>query len=105
MTPSDPNPLTPQRRARLRPTVDAVALEQLLAVLPAAMHWPAILACIARPTREELAGIGVVLPELPSVDARSGAVLLSPTSYDLTLQFDDPALEALWTAVEPGLAE
>ena len=66
--------LTPERRARLRPTVDVAALERLLALLPAA----------SRP------------------GARSGARSGAPArEASLALAFKDPALQRLWEAVEP----
>ena len=83
--------LTPEQRARLRPTVDADALERLLGRLPLETHPLMLLLCDRSATREEVKAV------FPNV-APDGPFAV----WDVHLQ--DPALEALWQAVQFGRA-
>jgi hypothetical protein len=86
--------LTAEQRTRLRPTIDVTALERLLAALPPESRLPVILACVRMPTRAELTEIGFEVPDT------SALALLPPASFDMAVRIDDPALAALWAAVE-----
>ena len=93
--------LSPQQRARLRPSVDVEALERLLAALPEAARPQAVLACVADLTVEELAA----LPGFPGAPAcAAGGGPPSGTSAprtSLAIAFKAPHLQRLWEAVEP----
>ena len=82
--------LTPEQRSRLRPTVDVETLERLLGRLSPEWHPFVLLLCDRAPTQEQWT---TVFP-----DAAHGVRVIS----DVHLR--DPALEALWQAVEPGRA-
>jgi hypothetical protein len=98
--------LTPEQRARLRPSVDVAALERLLAAVPPESRLAVVTACVRTPTREDLLALGFDVPDLTEAPAlmlgeQPDLRFLPEASYDAILHFDDPVLAALWAAVEP----
>ena len=82
--------LSPEERARLRPSIDRAALERFLAAAPPGLRRFAILACSDHLTDEELAAVGLQhrLPPRHMHRAIGGLI-------------DDPELVRLWQYVEP----
>ena len=82
--------LSPEERARLRPSVDQAALERFLAAAPPGFRRYAILACSHHLTDEEFAALGLVGQFRPRRMERLVGGLI-----------DDPELVRLWQHVEP----
>jgi hypothetical protein len=80
--------LRPEDRTRLRPTVDAAALERLLAAVPSEARSAIVLACLAEPSAADRTAAGVD-PIKPGAES------------SFSFRFEDPELTALWRAVEP----
>ena len=103
---SDPRHLlSAEQRARLRPTIDVTVLEELLRHVPVAMH-PLLLLCCARvPTAEEWQAAVAMLQEHSDepADTPPDEPPGRPRIVE-GLRFNDPELNALWRAVEPGRA-
>jgi hypothetical protein len=103
-------PLTPYERARLRPSVDVAALARFLAADAGAARRLTI-AYFARAVLVE--DLEVLNPELQATWAAASpadlAFFVEPdgrrfrpeVSWDLQVHLDDPALAALWAAIEP----
>lgn len=98
--------LTPEQRARLRPSVDVAALERLLAAVPAEARLGLVVACFAEITPEELREVGAEVPdnaaETRPASHRGRPAHLPPQHSDFMIEFDDPHLARLWDEVEPG---
>lgn len=77
--------LTPEHRARLRPSVDPVALELFLQRAPESLASLCLAACFRDPTLEDL----------PRVLRHDGAV----GSIDVGVEIEDIELRALWGRV------
>ena len=97
--------LTDAQRERLRPTVDAGALERLLAALPPESRPVVMVACIGTPTRADMLALGFDVPDLSgapelTLTDRDGRQFVPEPSFDCMIDFDDPALAALWAEVE-----
>lgn len=92
----DSGSLSPEERAGLRPTVDAQALERLLAVAPPESR-PLILAVCARDPEP----MGLLEP-FPESEAGPRLTFLPFVQRDVMIAFDDPELQRLWEAVEPS---
>ena len=110
------NQLTQAERERLRPTIDVVALERLLAAAPKESRRLFYLVCVRSVTDDELRSIGITPAPLPKAapaappqrivlpDGREGRRLSIQPTRQAHLQIrhlEDPNLDRLWQLVEP----
>ena len=95
-----PRVLTPEERARLRPTVNIVALERLLNRLGPGDRMQVIWACHRDP-EALVVGLSEEQAELMSKPPGIARPSLL-TSVGGRLRFADPDLQTLWTLVEPS---
>ncbi|MDX2193832.1 MAG: hypothetical protein NW201_10795 [Gemmatimonadales bacterium] len=95
--------LSDTERARLRPGVDAAALERFLAAVPPSQRDEFVVQCLADPAPDELRRANLLAYWTNDPAAGRAAPLrgVVRVAYD----FGDPALDALWRAVEPGAPE
>lgn len=104
--------LSPEIRARLRPTVNADALEQVLRTAPAAA-WPTLaLQFCEHYSPAEVAAAARQLGELPTLRPHERAALHRLTVPELAQvglaqpnASATPEVRRLWAAVEPGLTD
>ena len=119
--------LTDEDRARLRPTVDAAALERFLSIAPRPTHRLAVLTFVRQVTLDDVRDLNERLGDaeanreldqllrrpLPPGDLQvpqaPGAVpfqtVPSITYVTQLMPPEDPALLALWRAIEPGFTD
>jgi hypothetical protein len=104
--------LSPQERAKLRPSIDVPALERLLARAPQESRSLILLACARDITDADLRAVGVdpaelhpataLPPELPRRGDPHRIAFIPVRSKDLILSFNDADLQRLWQDVERG---
>jgi hypothetical protein len=116
--------LSDKDRARLRPTVDAAALERFLSAAPRSTHRLAVLSFVRQVTLDDLRDLNQRLGDaeanrdldqllrrpLPPGEvqvpkAPDGVPFQTLPTINYVTQLmppDDPALLALWRAIEPG---
>ena len=115
MTTKRPFELSHEDRAKLRPSVNALALERVLAAAPEEFRRVLLVSCFRNPSDADLLSIGIKVPPLPEApepsppvrvilpDGREGRRLpfLPARNINLKIQhLEDPKLDALWQQVE-----